>query len=106
MRRIPDLRPITIFAALVVFSPLAHAAEQDRPAEPAPPRSEARPTRDCEASLRAFRQSLLRSERELDATNSEPRRRAILTAALGRNDLAAVVRCLADASAGRSTVKE
>ena len=96
MKRIANIRPVAMCAAVLVLSPMAYADEKERSVPGAETRSH---PSGCEANLREFRQSLRRSENELAATSVEARRRAILGAVLKREDLSAIVRCLAAAQA-------
>jgi hypothetical protein len=98
MKPVSSLRRAALCAALLSAWFPEHAAGQDQPL----PRPQAVST-GCETSLRAFRRSLERTEKQLDGTGTdvEVRRRAILAGALEGSDLAVVVRCLAGSSAGK-----
>ena len=96
MKPVSSLRRAALCAALLSAWFPEHAAGQDQPL----PRPQAVST-GCETSLRAFRRSLERTEKQLDGTDVEARRRAILAGALEGSDLAVVVRCLAGSSAGK-----
>ena len=96
MKPVSSLRRAALCAALLSAWFPEHAAGQDQPL----PRPQAVST-GCETSLRAFRRSLERTEKQLDGTDVEVRRRAILAGVLEGSDLAVVVRCLAGSSAGK-----
>jgi hypothetical protein len=96
MKPVSSLRRAALCAALLSAWFPEHAAGQDQPL----PRPQA-VSAGCETSLRAFRRSLERTEKQLEGTDVEVRRRAILAGALEGSDLAVVVRCLAGSSAGK-----
>ena len=96
MKPVSSLRRAALCAALLSAWFPEHAAGQDQPF----PRPQA-VSAGCETSLRAFRRSLERTEKQLDGTDVEVRRRAILAGVLEGSDLAVVVRCLAGSSAGK-----